>query len=288
MKQSKPDYLVAIRPKDLIFTLLGDYVLPRSGDIWTGSLIRLLRVLGITSDQAVRSALSRLTRKGWLHSRRVGRRSYYALTPQGRRLLEEGTVRIYIGRKGDWDGRWWLLTYRVPERRRKWRGRLRRELSWLGFGRLGASLYITPYDPRAELEVLFDKLGRQARLDPRQFVDLFVGQHLDGNPQALARQAWDLQTINRRYGQFLAKYRPLYRADRAAGSGLPPQGAFVRRFMLTHEYRAFPWLDPDLPRALLPSDWAGHEARQLFQDYHELLTGPALAYFESVYQGRPG
>lgn len=73
--------------------------------------------------------------------------------------------------------------------------------------------------------------------------------------------------------------------DRQADGRLDPQGCFVRRFMLTHEYRAFPWLDPDLPRPLLPEGWAGHEARRLFQEYQELLAGPALEYFDAVFEG---
>lgn len=277
--------LVSIRPKDLIFTLLGDYVLPRGGEIWTGSLIELLRILGSTSDQAVRSALSRLSRRGWLQSRRSGRRSYYSLTARGRRLLQEGAERIYIGRRGDWDGRWWLVSYRVPERRRKWRARLRRELAWLGLGRLAASLYVTPYDPRRELEALFEKLERERRMRVRRYLDLFTAEHLDGDSRQLARQAWDLEGINARYRAFLSQYQPLHQTDRSAGRRLDPAASFVRRFMLTHEYRLFPWLDPDLPGSLLPEDWLGHEARQLFQAYHDLLTGPALEHFDRVFQG---
>ena len=43
----------AARTQFLIFTLFGDYILSREGWAWTGSLIRLLGLLGVSS-QAVR------------------------------------------------------------------------------------------------------------------------------------------------------------------------------------------------------------------------------------------
>lgn len=284
-KSGLREELVAIRPKHLILTLFGDYIYPRGGEIWTGSLIQLLRLLGISSDQAVRAALSRMTRKGWLKSRRIGRRSYYSLTPQGESLLEAGTDRIFSQRQPIWDGRWWVLCYRIPENRRRLRARLRRELSYLGFGRLSTAVYICPYDRRRELDELLD------RLHVREHVDLFVGPYQGyTTAQELVRQAWDLDELNRQYAAFLAKYEPLFESDRkalASDGQLTPADCFVRRFMLVHEYRAFPFMDPNLPHELLPEDWLGHKARRLFHQYYELLTGPALAYFNKVFEAAP-
>jgi phenylacetic acid degradation operon negative regulatory protein len=54
--------------QDMVFTLYGDYLRHRGGKAWTGSLIELLGLFGL-SEQAVRSTLSRMSRKGWLESR---------------------------------------------------------------------------------------------------------------------------------------------------------------------------------------------------------------------------
>jgi len=62
------------RSQDLVFTLYGDYLRHRGGEAWTGSLIGLLRLLGLW-EQAVRSTLSRMSRKGWLRGRRVVNKS---------------------------------------------------------------------------------------------------------------------------------------------------------------------------------------------------------------------
>src|ERR1700687_2962035 len=128
--------LAPLRPRSMLFTLYGDYAYPRRVDLWLGSLVALGARFGI-SEVAVRSAVARLARDGWLASRREGNRSFYALTERGRALIEEGTQRIYQPRKSGWHGSWCVLTYTIPEARRAHRDRLRKQLAGLGFGSLG-------------------------------------------------------------------------------------------------------------------------------------------------------
>jgi PaaX-like protein len=54
-----------VRAQFLILTLFGDYILPRGGTIWTTSLLALLDLLGV-GERAARSALSRMSARGWL------------------------------------------------------------------------------------------------------------------------------------------------------------------------------------------------------------------------------
>ena len=125
------------RPKDLVFTLFGDFLLHRPDPVWVGSLLSLLAPFDL-SEGAVRTVLSRMTTKGWLEAERRGRNSFYRLTAKGRKLLEEGEARIYHPPRDEpWAGVWTLITYSIPEDRRQLRDRLRVRLSWLGCGSLG-------------------------------------------------------------------------------------------------------------------------------------------------------
>jgi phenylacetic acid degradation operon negative regulatory protein len=277
----------ALRSQDLVFTLYGDYLLGRESLVWVGSLITLLGHLGM-SPMAVRTALSRMTRKGWLTVERNGTRSYYGLTRRGRRLLEEGRERIYHPPRDErWDGSWYLISYSIPERRRHLRDSLRVKLLWLGCGPVTNGLWISPHDVRAEVA----DVARSLRIE--RHVELFRAQHCGfSSVGQLVEQCWDLPEINRRYAAFIARWS----ADRercrqcgiphARGRAVPPcatpADCFVRRFLLVHEYRGFPLEDPYLPRQLLPKDWKGEEAARLFEEYHALLTEPAERYVESV------
>jgi phenylacetic acid degradation operon negative regulatory protein len=57
--------------------------------------------------------------------------------------------------------------------------------------------------------------------------------------------------------------------------------------MLIHEYRSSPYVDPNLPLELLPDDWLGGRATQLFQQYRNLLVEKAEAFVDSVFARAP-
>ncbi|MFQ5813642.1 MAG: PaaX family transcriptional regulator C-terminal domain-containing protein [Anaerolineae bacterium] len=270
--------------QDMIFTLYGDYIRHRGGEAWTGSLIELLGLFGL-SEQAVRSTLSRMSQKGWLESRKVGRHSFYSQTPKLLKLLEEGARRIFQPRRDPWDGRWHLLTYSIPESKRDLRRRLRQRLLWLGFGALNQATWISPRDLRVEVgQVVND-------LHARPYVEFFTTEHQGfSSDEEIVARCWDLKQLNDYYAAFIARYEPPlqeYQARLAAGDSLEPQECFVQRFMLIHEYRSSPYVDPNLPLELLSDDWLGERATQLFQQYHNLLVDKAEAFVDSVFAKAP-
>src|ERR1044072_6474595 len=145
----------AVRPQSMMFTLYGAYVIHRGGEVWVGTLIQIAAEFGL-SEQAVSSSLSRMSRNGWLRVRRIGNRGYYSLTPKSKRLLEEGAERIFVRRTGAWDGRWRVLTYSIPERRREVRDELRKQLTWMGFGPLSSGTWLSPHPLEDEVAALAD------------------------------------------------------------------------------------------------------------------------------------
>jgi len=274
-----------VSSQDMIFTLYGDYIRHRGGEAWTGSLIELLGLLGL-SEQAVRSTLSRMSQKGWLESRKVGRQSFYSQTPKFLELLEEGARRIFQPRRDPWDGRWHLVTYSIPESERDLRRRLRQRLLWLGFGVLNQTTWISPRDLRTEVEQVVNALRA------RPYVEFFTTAEHWGfsSDEEIVAHCWDLKGLNGYYAAFIARYGPLFQERQArleSGDSLEPQECFVQRFMLIHEYRSSPYVDPNLPLELLPDEWLGEKAMQLFQQYHNLLVDKAEAFVDSVFAKAP-
>jgi phenylacetic acid degradation operon negative regulatory protein len=269
----------------MMLTLYGDYIRHRGGEAWTGSLIELLGRFGL-SGQAVRSTLSRMSQKGWLESRKVGRYSFYFQTPGFLELLEEGARRIFQPRHDPWDGRWHLLTYSMPESKRHLRRRLRRRLLWLGFGALHQATWISARDLREQVEQIVNTL------EVRPYVEFFTAKHRGfASDKEIVARCWNMEQLGAYYTSFIARYEPLFQEHQArlAGSdSLEPQECFVQRFTLVHEYRSSPYVDPNLPRELLPDDWQGERATQLFQQYHDLLAERAEAYVDAVLGEAPG
>jgi phenylacetic acid degradation operon negative regulatory protein len=269
--------LARLRPRSMLFTLFGDYIYPKGGEIRLGALVAIGAVLGM-SEAAVRSAVARLARERWILARRRGRTSSYRLSPAGRDLIAEGTQRIYRANGRRWNGTWCLLTYSVPESQRALRDRMRRQLAWLGFGALGAGIYVAARDRSDDVRGLARAVG--ASTFARTFLARTAGETRDAQ---LVAACWDLRAIDAAYRRFVRRYARRLARDRAKAlrGRLADAEAFVTRFALTHDFRRFPFIDPDLPDALLPRAWAGRPARALFSRYHAMLAEGALRFFES-------
>lgn len=83
-----------LRVWSLVITVFGDCVQNRGGRISTVRLGRLLGRLGVEPG-AIRTALSRLARDGWVAGERAGRSSDYRLTDEGLLRFIRATERIY-------------------------------------------------------------------------------------------------------------------------------------------------------------------------------------------------
>jgi phenylacetic acid degradation operon negative regulatory protein len=267
------------RPRAALLTLYGDYIRYSGIEIGIGCLIELLSNFDL-SEQSVRSAVSRMCQVGLLKARKESRKSYYSLTEHGYKLLNRGTQRIFTRKNNQWDGKWNIVIYSVPEKRREARDRLRLELNWMGYGPLGEATWISPYDLTKEVEELAEKL----RI--KECIQIFQAEHLGTTePKEIVSRCWDLDKIHQRYANFIEKYRPKlenYIVRLKYGEGFQPSECFVERFNLIHEYRKLPYLDPDLPKELLPENWLRPEAADLFNKYHDSLSDKAGEYFDSV------
>src|SRR3989344_1607077 len=94
-----------------------------------------------------RSNISKLIQAGYLELERTDGKAYLRLTEKGERfaaLMHEGKLTPKKSRR--WDGKWRLLIFDIPERRRGTREKIRATLITLGFIRLQDSVWVYPYD----------------------------------------------------------------------------------------------------------------------------------------------
>ena len=93
--------------------------------------------------QTIRKSLTRLVAHGYITV--SGGKAHLTLKgEQFAALLGEGKLAPKKPRR--WDGKWRILIFDIPERRRKAREQTRRTLSTLGFKRLQDSVWVYPYD----------------------------------------------------------------------------------------------------------------------------------------------
>ncbi|HEU5158074.1 MAG TPA: PaaX family transcriptional regulator C-terminal domain-containing protein [Streptosporangiaceae bacterium] len=248
--------------RSALFDLYGDHLRDRDGSAPIAAVVKLLAAVGIAAP-AVRTAVSRMVRQGWLDPVRLPAGPGYALTPKAARRLDEAARRIYRDVPQPWDGAWHLLVVqRLKDRAR--RTRLRAGLAYLGYAPLDESVWISPR-VAPELDALLDA----ERVSAERFHSRF-----DGDQCALVARAWDLATLGDAYERWLVWARDTVRGS----DGLSDEQAFALRSTLVHEWRKFLFLDPGLPAAVLPAGWPGTVAAAFF-DAEAARLLPAAARF---------
>ena len=251
----------------MLFTVLGELVLPTGGEAWTSAFIDVFGRLGV-EEKAARQALMRTAADHWLSSERVGRRTVWRLTPAAERLLQDGTERIFgfTAVAADWDGRWTIVIARTPETERAARHMLRTRLRWAGFGNVMPGVWLSPRSERGdEVRRILDEAGL-----PDGY--LFTAEYQGGSSlAAMVGHAWDLDELAREYDEFIAAF-----------SGDVSPDPLARVIDLVHAWRRFPWIDPGLPAQFLPAPWSGTAAAELFARLHAQWADEAIAEWKQL------
>jgi phenylacetic acid degradation operon negative regulatory protein len=255
-----------MQARSALFDLFGDHLRTRGGRAPVAALVRLLDPLDIAAP-AVRTAISRMVRQGWLLPVRVDGGPGYQLSVRAVHRLDEAAARVYRTGRPSWDGRFDLLVMSLPERRAE-RNRIAGTLSLLGYGRIDPSTWVSV---RASDEV--DTLLKEAGIA----FERFTATHAAGTAgaAALVRRAWDLTALAAAYDEFVARQEVAMASVTRHSSD---QVAYAARFRLVHEWRTFLFRDPHLPPALLPAPWSGATAADFF-DRHESRLRPAADRF---------
>lgn len=231
--------------RSALFDVYGDHLAERGSQAPVAGLVRLLAPVGIAGP-AVRTAISRMVSEGWLEPTRLPSGRGYRATGRTIRWLDDVGARVYRQGEQVWDGHWYLAMVEQPVERPD-RNRLRADLSFIGYAELTPQAWVSPY-PRAELPEVLARAGATARLARADRIE----------PSPV--EAWDLPGLAAAYREFIEETDELL----PPGGATSDEEAFAARFHLVHEWRKFLFTDPGLPEELLPADWPGRRAAELF------------------------
>ncbi len=258
------------RAKSLVMTVFGDAIAPRGGSVWLGSLIALLKPLGV-SDRLVRTSVYRLVEEGWLEASRSGRRSQYRLSPEGEKRFLRAHQRVYANRVVPWDGQWLLVSLQGTASAAQ-KSALKKELLWEGFAPLSAGLFASPGDKREALTELLTRTRMNGKVIVLSATDagLAGARPID----EITPSAWPTKEATKAYKKFITRFDELRHL--LAMPGRPDSAtAFTLRTLLIHEYRRTLLGDPQLPASLLGEDWQGPRAQALCRSLYLALEKDA-------------
>lgn len=208
------------------------------------------------SKRAISNTINDLVKKGLVEGSEE----------RGLRITSVGTDvkdALYRRRRENWDGKWRVVFFDVPEAKRRVRDDLRFELKKLGFGLWQRSAWVTPFDIAEELSSYLQKQN----LD--EVVQIVVGERFGQlRDREFAARVWPLLgDVNERYKRLLGAWKKEVGGESTAEERLEAAATLHNRYL---DILA---TDPQLPSELLPKDWVGHDAHKLFKKLKATLTG---------------
>jgi phenylacetic acid degradation operon negative regulatory protein len=263
-------------PQGMAVTLLADYTLRHRAWLPSAAIVELLAESDV-SQAGARAAISRLSRRGVLEGRRHGRHSSYRLTEAAATDLSDGGrwVVASMTEVPDWDGRWTLVAFSLPQEHNGRRRALRGQLRWLGYAPLYDGLWISPHAPTRETTDHLTELTLGA-------VTVFHASQVDVG--AIAGRdvldAWDTEAITGHYESFIRQWSAL--VPRIGSGDIRGAEAVRARTKVMDTYRRFPLLDPQLPIRLLPAGWLREPAATVFAAVYDGLSEVAQDHVRAV------
>jgi len=204
-------------------------------------LVHMAGLFGINANRA-RVALSRMVASGEATTDGAGRYRLagHLLARQRRQAVSRA------GRRGRWSGGWDLVVLTAVGDVAEVRGQRRRALAAARLAELRQGVWTRP-------DNLVLELDESLRGDTTCFA-----ARPAGDPVAMARGLWDLDTWARRARALLGELRQ--RRTRGAGDLAP--GFVLSAAVLRHLQS-----DALLPDPLLPADWPGPALRSAYDDF---------------------
>lgn len=215
-------------------------------------------IFDVNFNQKTKGSISGLIREGYIekkadaseieNSYKITDKGFYSLCliyPFFRYLKEK------------WDGKWRVLSYEIPEKKRELRDRLRRVVSGWGLGPWHRSFWLTPHPIVDNLRQLV------SQKEEEKFIQAFESEHVFGNREILIEKVWQINFREKQYRELFKKWHNI----------LSGEGDKIIKFTnVINEYLAILKLDPGLPPELVGQNWIGFEAYNIFKEIRSILV----------------
>ncbi len=113
----------------------------------------------------IKDTLAVLVRQGSLSQGMIDGQKLYKITSKGRHSLAKAAMRKALITNERWTGRWYFVTYQIPEGQKVARNQFLIELKRLGFRRYSSALWIHPYDLSVSVKKIAHHLGVEKHID---------------------------------------------------------------------------------------------------------------------------
>jgi phenylacetic acid degradation operon negative regulatory protein len=252
-----------LRASSLAVSFLGDCIVPRGGEVGVATISELLAAFGVDNG-AARTAMSRLASDRWVTRQKVGRNSFYALTPTALAASERASRRIYAARHPEAPCGWRILY--AGGLRKDEQARVKTALRRRGAAELASHAYLLPDGDDSP-----DACGAIA---------MTAAALPDAEARLLVARAYDLAALEADYATFSAAFARV-RENLEAGRKVAGLEAVAMRVLVIHAFRRIVLRDPMIPARYLPEEWPGLAARATAASIWRALIRPSEAWLDA-------
>jgi len=212
---------------------------------------KIQKIFDLTLNQKTKASLNSLERENLIQKIDLG----YKLTELG---FKELFLKFPFFRflKEKWDGKWRVLSYEIPEKKRDLRDRLRREVAGWGLGPWHRSFWLTPHPIINELNTFVS--GKEEE----KFIQAFQADHVFGERNILIEKVWGKDELDKKYRAMFKKWHLILSEDQEKTEKL--KKVILEYIVLLRE-------DPGLPIELVGENWIGFEAFNIFKEIRGIL-----------------
>lgn len=254
----------------LILSLLGRYIVDHMARVTLRPqlCIEALESGGV-SEKTVRTTLSRMVERGLLKRERTGRSVAFDITPAGRAMLAQGRTRVYSETPfGTGENIWTYLTFAQSVDKVGSRYQLQTMLSWAGFARIDARLWMAP----GRIDVI-ERLENSMSANALENILVFQGASPYEEPfDRLVQRTWNLSEIRAAHYRFREKW----------GDDAIAHNELFQLLNLTNDWAALLEVDPGLPKYFDQNGFSSMESREVFVAALARLGPAADRQFEDI------
>ena len=213
---------------------------------------KIQKIFDLSLNQKTRGTLSGLIKEGSIEKENENK---YRLTENGflELSLEFPFFRFLRER---WDGKWRIISYEIPEKKREIRDRLRREMQGWGLGPWHRSFWITPHPILPTLKSLTEQKEEE------KYIQAFEADHTFGDREFLIEKVWSKSVLDKSYRELFKKWHEVLSSDDEKADKLRK---------VIGEYINLLRQDPGLPTELVGEGWIGFEGWNIFKEIKSIL-----------------
>ena len=243
-----------LRVWSMVITIFGDAIQPHGGVVAMSDLHDILGALGVESG-AVRTAMSRLAKEGWVTRQKQGRHSFYQLSNAGLNSFVPATQKIYRAEYAPTPNKtYFAIGPNVIGLARETQYAFLTTLGGLPL-RNGVALFADP---------------ETKTLEKIRHAEMMVVECTKHNLPPWVSDRMELDQLKQNYAEMIARFT-LVEDSHDVLTQFSSLEALCTRLLLVHEWRRLILKQPPLPHNLLPDGWPGADCHRLVAKLYRTL-----------------